>query len=102
MASEREELDKLIQERPELAAMLRHRQKVLENAATDPEPMFVAASEDHGNIEGSKQVQCACGTRVWISPSTQEMMTKRGAYPTSVLCPSCFMLCVLSELFPTC
>lgn len=58
------------------------------------EPLTIVAAPDHYGITGAKQVQCGCGTAVWISPSTQAILKARGANPTlaptTVICALCF------------
>jgi hypothetical protein len=60
-------------------------------AETDEE-LVVVASNNCGII-GAKPANCGCGTEVWLSPSTLEMMAKRGNRPTKIMC----LPCVLKE-----
>lgn len=53
--------------------------------------LTVVATDSHCGIEGSKQALCECGIRVWLSPSTQEMLKERGVAPTVIVCTACFV-----------
>jgi hypothetical protein len=51
----------------------------------------IVAAPEHFGITGAKQAQCGCGTRVWLSPSTQAMIIARGAVPQPrIICVWCF------------
>lgn len=58
------------------------------------QPLTVVAAPRHYGIDGAKQARCECGVTVWLSPSTQAMMMKRGtspqAAPTTIVCVECF------------
>jgi hypothetical protein len=57
-----------------------------------PDKMLtVVATPNHCGIEGCKQDRCECGCIVWIAPSTQAMLIKRGASPHRVICGLCFV-----------
>jgi hypothetical protein len=60
---------------------------------TEEEAVFICGP-DHGGIDGSKQAQCACGNLVWLSPSSQEVITRRGDAPIRIIC----MRCAIAEL----
>ena len=49
----------------------------------------VLAGPNHGGVTGSVQSKCGCGSMVWLSPSTQEMMQQRGDKPTIIMCRQC-------------
>lgn len=102
--TEREALEKweqLMKGRPDLAGILeewmvnnkaiinRNSNLTIEDLKSDEE-LCVVASPDYCAIKGSKQAVCGCGTRVWLSPSTQEVMTQRGAAPTRIICSACW------------
>jgi hypothetical protein len=55
------------------------------------EVVTVVATPNHCGIEGSRQDRCGCGTLVWIAPSTQAMLIKRGTSPHRVICGLCFL-----------
>jgi hypothetical protein len=93
MPTEREALRKALRENPEAAAILHHlviSGRIKTPDSLDPtEPLNVICGPDHGGITGSKQDKCGCGAVIWLSPSTQEMLTKRGQSPSKLLCPEC-------------
>lgn len=56
------------------------------------EAMTVVAGHDSGGVIGSIQSKCGgCGSLVWLSPSTQEMMAKRGDGTTLIRCLDCVL-----------
>jgi len=59
--------------------------------ASDEKPGCIVASErKQDRVKGAKKTRCAdCRCKVWISPSTQEMLKR---YPgTPVICIACFV-----------
>ena len=59
--------------------------------ASDEKPdAIVASNRKQDQVKGAKKTRCAdCQCKVWISPSTQEMLRR---YPgTPVTCIACFM-----------
>jgi hypothetical protein len=96
MPTEREAIRKILDARPELAALFL---KMIESGRMgctddiDPnEPIIVCAGDDHGGVIGSAQRNCTdCQTLVWLSPSTLEMLEKRGSAPYKILCLECVM-----------
>lgn len=98
MPSEREAIRKILRERPDLHAVLAKAiaegrlKSADEIPETDEEIIFVCGP-DHGGVEGSKQVKCACGAKVWMSPSTQELMKSRKGFPMRIMCNLCVMKC---------
>ena len=59
--------------------------------ASDEKPGAIVASEHkRDRVKGSKKTRCHdCRRKVWISPSTQEMLRR---YPgTPVICLACFV-----------
>jgi hypothetical protein len=94
MPSETEVIRAMLKSNPQAHAALRR--MVLEgkirshNDADKDEPLTIVAAPTHGGITGALQVECGCGTPVWISPSTQEMIKGRGATPTTICCALCF------------
>jgi hypothetical protein len=94
---ERAAIRKMLNQNPDTAAMLL---KLIEdgkivgmdNPALDPDKLLtVVCSEDDGGIDGCVQEQCACGMKVWVSPSTQEMIVARGHSPLRIICPLCWV-----------
>jgi hypothetical protein len=59
----------------------------------DPkESITVCAGDDPGGVIGSQQRNCeGCQRVVWLSPSTSEMLAKRGDAPCEILCLDCVM-----------
>lgn len=98
MPSEIEVIRAALKESPEMAARLRRMAlegKIKPMAEADKdEVLTVVATGNHYGIIGCVQTRCACGERVWLSPSTQAMLKERGATPTRIVCSLCF----LSEL----
>lgn len=97
--NERKAFRRWMNENPERAAQLK---KLFEKGKlkstddlpeTEEEAVFICGP-DHGGIDGSKQAQCACGNLVWLSPSTQEVITRRGDAPIRIIC----MRCAIAEL----
>ena len=62
----------------------------IREAVEDLDELTVVAGPGH-QIAGSKQVVCACGAFAWLSPATQDMMKRRGAAPTLVICTQCWV-----------
>jgi len=59
--------------------------------ASDEKPDCIIADEDKRyRVKGSRKTRCHdCRQKVWISPSTQEMLRR---YPgTPVICMTCFL-----------
>ena len=59
--------------------------------ASDEKPdAIVASGRKQDQVKGAKKTRCAdCRCKVWISPSTQEMLRR---YPgTPVICMACFV-----------
>jgi hypothetical protein len=56
------------------------------------EPMTLLAGSFHNGITGCVQVDCSCGRKVWLTPSTQEMLKQRGDSPYTIQCNKCFKL----------
>lgn len=91
--NEREAIRKWMNENPERAAHLKELFKKgklnsLEVLASDT-PVTMICGPHHGNINGSQQRLCECGAIIWISPSTQEELKKRGDAPTRLICMRC-------------
>jgi hypothetical protein len=96
MPTEREAIRAILDARPDLAKLLAEmvqdgRMGCTENI--DPnEPITVVAGSDHGGVTGSQQRKCGnCGSAAWLSPSTLEMLEKRGDAPYEILCFDCVM-----------
>jgi hypothetical protein len=99
MPSEIDAVRKAFSENPKLHDRLRmmfNRGKLGTEADIPPdEELVVVAAMDHGGIFGAKQVSCSeCPAKVWIAPSTQEMLSRRGDAPTKIVCT----LCVLKSM----
>jgi hypothetical protein len=57
------------------------------------EPMIVACNTESLGITGSKQAACCdCFAKIWLSPSTQQMLAERGDLPTFLICPQCMIV----------
>ena len=59
--------------------------------ASDEKPEVIVASEHkESRVKGAKKTRCHdCRCKVWISPSTQQMLKR---YPgTPVICMACFV-----------
>jgi hypothetical protein len=107
MPSEREAWELLIKSRPDLAANLRkhfdNNQTIFKREteglkeAVMRDELTVVASPHHCMIAGSKQALCACGTLVWLSPSTQTIISRRGSSPTNVICGDCWTVMMEKE-----
>jgi sulfur transfer protein SufE len=93
MPSEREAIRAAFDATPELRDRLRRMLQPQEGLPSSDEELTIAASPTHGGITGSKQlVCCECKSKVWIAPSTQEMMRQRGAdAPTRIVCTPCLV-----------
>jgi hypothetical protein len=96
MSSEREAMRKILRENPELCdalakALYEGRLTSIEDMPEEGEEFIFVCGPDHGGVEGSKQVKCGCGAKVWMSPSTQEAWKSRQAFPTRIVCPICVM-----------
>lgn len=94
--NEREAIRKLLRERPDIHSALRRamdegRLKSADDMPEEGEMFIFCCGPDHGGVEGSKQVKCECGAAVWMSPSTQELMKSRKAFPARIVCVSCAM-----------
>lgn len=92
--NERDAIRQLLRERPELCeylakAVAEGKLKSTDDLPGTEEEVYFVVGPDHGGIEGSKQVQCACGNLGWLSPSTQEVITRRGAAPMRIMCLRC-------------
>lgn len=92
--NEREAIRKWMRDNPERAAALRKKfdEGSLTNSVEILEsdtPVTMICGPDHGKIDGSKQAKCECGAVIWISPSTQALLAKRGATPTRLICMRC-------------
>jgi hypothetical protein len=80
---ERAAIRKWLKENPETAAEVRDLIETgklvsLDDPAAD-EVVTIICGQDHGGIDGSVQRGCAeCGAIVWMSPSMQEAIAKRG------------------------
>jgi hypothetical protein len=94
MPSEREVIRKVIREvDDETLATLKNME--CESSVPDDQPMKVLAAEDSGGIDDSILIAADCCKRmVWISPSTQEMMTRRGRHMVEVVCVYCFIAAI--------
>ena len=59
--------------------------------ASDEKPDAIVASEHIGSrVKGARKTRCAdCRRKVWISPSTQEMLKRYPGVP--VICIACFV-----------
>jgi len=65
------------------------------DSADATKPLIVVATTDHCGISGCRQARCACGTLVWLSPSTQAMLKERDRTPTAetrIVCGECFIV----------
>lgn len=96
MPTEREAFRKILREKPELhralaKALDEGRLKGADQIPEEGEEFIFVCGPDHGGVEGSKQVKCECGAAVWMSPSTQELLESRKAFPTRVICIWCAM-----------
>lgn len=95
MPTEREAIREMLRRRPDLHAKLKRAIEEGRITSTDEipegEPYTIVCGPDHGGVEGSKQVQCACGAKVWMSPSTQDLIKSRERLPTLIKCISCVM-----------
>jgi hypothetical protein len=94
MPTEREVIQRLLRERPELHKILLRALDVgtltfAESMDDDEEPVVVCNTK-HGGIDGAKQVKCACGELVWMSPTMQGLIKQRKGSPARVICPACF------------
>jgi len=94
---EREAIRKMLREDPERADWLRDLVQLGKMGNADDLPddeLVVIAAGYTTDINGSKQVTCGCGKKVWISPSTQELLPK---HPNHVIaCTEC-VLCMAEE-----
>ncbi len=66
--------------------------------ASDEQPDCIVASEHKRyRVKGAKKTRCRdCRHKVWISPSTQEMLNR---YPgTPVICLACFVKRAAAEM----
>ena len=101
MPSEIEVIRAALKANPEghkkLREMLTEGKLVIPQELSADEPLTIVAAGDHCGINGAKRVLCACGTGVWLSPSTQAMIKARGAAPTSVICPLCLIQSVKDQ-----
>lgn len=94
---ERKAIRKMLNENPDTAATLLKliqdgKITSMDNPALNPdELMTVVCSADDAGIDGCVQEQCACGTKVWVSPSTQEMIVARSHAPLRIICPLCWV-----------
>jgi glutamate/tyrosine decarboxylase-like PLP-dependent enzyme len=94
---EREAMRKMFDAHPEIArriVKLIDARKLL--AMNDPtidgqDIGTVVCSSSREDIDDSVSRLCACGKRVWLSPSTQEVIAARGPSPTRVICVQCWM-----------
>lgn len=59
--------------------------------ASDEKPDAIVASEHkESRVKGAKKTRCAdCRCRVWISPTTQQMLKRYPGVP--VICIACFV-----------
>jgi len=92
MPSEREVIRKVLRQMDnKTLAVLKNME--CEESVPDTEPMKVLAADDPGGITGSKQVPATCcGRKVWISPSTQDMIARRGKHMVEVVCVQCLIV----------
>lgn len=94
MPTERETIRKWMRENPERAALLKHLYDKgllhdMEEAIATSEPLTMICGPESGGIHGSKMAKCECGAVIWLSPSSQELLARRGAAPTRLACMSC-------------
>jgi hypothetical protein len=95
MPTERESIRKFLDDRSAVAEWLKRglaegRIGCTDAIAGTDEVLTVIAGSDSGGVIGSLQSKCCdCGVLVWLSPSTQEMLTKRGDLPTVIKCLQC-------------
>jgi hypothetical protein len=90
MPTEREILDQIISAADDETLAIMRKWEVANPA--DPEPMVICAGPDSFGVIGAMQTQCArCDALVWLSPSTQELLAKRGNLATEVICVLCLM-----------
>jgi hypothetical protein len=96
MPTERESIRLLLRAKPDFARMLAD---MIEQGRlgcsddVDPsEPITICAGPDHGGVIGAVRRSCGgCGLLVWLSPSTLEMLEKRGSAPYEIRCHECAM-----------
>jgi len=96
MPTERESIRKFLNENSRVAALLKRGVAEGRIGCSDDvdkdEVMTVVAGPDSGGVIGSIQSKCdGCGSLVWLSPSTQEMMAKRGDGKTLIRCLDCVL-----------
>ena len=63
-------------------------QTIFIEASGEKPDCIVASADKHNRLKGAKKTRCAdCRCKVWISPSSQEMLRR---YPgTPVICMAC-------------
>ena len=106
MTTERESIRKLLESHSPVADWLRDgvtSGRIRSSDEVDPsEEIVVVASSTHENVDGAKQAKCgACGSVVWLSPSTQEMMAKRPQASITISCVRCLLMRAKNELEDT-
>jgi hypothetical protein len=88
MPTERDLIRSLIANAPEDFRKFLERVEVAH--AQQPEPMTIVCAMDPAGITGAKQTECSgCRGKIWLSPSTQQMLAERGDLPTKLICPNC-------------
>lgn len=106
MTTERESIRKLLDSHSPMADWLHEGVASGRIRSSDDidhnEEIIVVGGPEHGGVDGAKQAKCGCGAVVWISPSTQEMMAKRGpSAPTIIVCIPCLLKNAQTELEDT-
>jgi len=92
MPTERETIRKFLDEDSEMARWLKRsvaNGRIKSVDVSMDEVVTIMAGPNHGGVTGSIQTKCGCGSLVWLSPSTQEMMQQRGDKPTVIMCIEC-------------
>lgn len=103
MTTERESIRKLLDSHSPVADWLRDgvasgRIRSSEDIDLDEE-IIVVGGDFHEGVDGSKQATCgSCGSVVWLSPSTQEMMAKRSPASVTISCVRCLLKDAKAEL----
>lgn len=95
MPTEREALRAALNENPEQAEKLLDMVRSGKLVGCDelpPGPIAVVAAPDHNGIVGARQYRCECGALVWLGPSTQGMLARRGNMDgVRLICIECAM-----------
>jgi hypothetical protein len=61
----------------------------VDDGNADTNDVLAVLCSGGAHVKGSVQRRCECNSIVWLSPSTQKMLEKRGAAPYRLLCPHC-------------